>query len=291
VIRRAILVALFSLGCAGAERTVIPTRMAGEDRTMQLFEVRIGDRADVYWFLIDTGSSYTFIDAKIAERHGLTVREGTPVRGAGGVEVKTRAVDGVPFTIGGNATTFDDVRVTDLSGLEPMFGHRIDGFFGYPLLERFVVTIDPVHQRIVLTAPSLFHPHPSDSSLPLRSGGKTNRWIYVRATIKYPGNAPEQSEFFVDSGSQDDANHPSVRKSTGPLREIRTGTGLGSVGAGAGVIGRAEWIRLGPFEVAGVESSCCPPLEGTERMIGQGVLSKFIVTYDYSRKRMLIRRR
>lgn len=268
---------------------LLPVHMAGEDRTMPLFEVRIGDRADAYWFLIDTGSSYNFIDARLAERHGFNVREGTPVRGAGGVEVKTRAVDGVTFTMGGMAATFDDVRLTDLSGLEPMFGHRIDGFFGYPLLARYVVTIG--QGQILLTDPARFRPHRSDISLPLRFAGKTNRWIYVRATIKYPGNGPEPSEFLVDSGSQDDANHPSVRKSTGKLREIRTGTGLGSVGAGTGVIGRAEWIRLGPFKVADVESNCCPPLEGTERMIGQGVLSKFIVTYDYSRARMLIRRR
>lgn len=290
MIVHALIAVLLAAGCVPAQRGVIPTRMVGDDSTMPVFEVRINDGAETYWFLIDNGSSYTFLDAKIVERLGLATREAPPVRGAGGKEVKVRVVDGVAFAMGGLTTKLDDVRLTDLSGLESLFNKRIDGFFGYPLFERYVVTIEPAKKRIVLSDPATFRASGTDVVLPLRFGGKTNRWIYVRATIKFAGNPPEESDFLVDSGSLDDANHPSVRKSTDPLREIRTGTGLGSVGAGAGVIGRAEWVRLGPYEVKDVDSSCCPPLEGTERMLGQGVLSRFAITYDYSRKQMIVSR-
>ncbi len=264
--------------------TLIATKPAAE--VMPIFEVRIGGGS--YWFLIDTGSSYNFLDERIARKLGFTPRDAGTVRGAGGASVKVQAIDGVAFTLGETKTTFDDVRLTDLSGLESLFGHRIDGFFGYPLLERFVVTIDPKKQRIVLTEPAKFRHDGKGVVLPLRFGGRTNRWIYAPATVKYRGIAPVESQFFIDSGSLDAVNHPAIRRSKGPLRQTRTGTGLGSTGAGSGVIGRAEWVRLGPFEVKNVESLCCGPLEGTEAMIGQQVLAHFVVTYDYSCKRMIV---
>jgi len=264
-------------------RTLIPTVAAGDAKIMQLFPVRIAGGAEPYWFLVDTGSSYNFIDASVAARLRLQTRAAANVRGAGGAAVEVRAADGVTFELGEMRATFDDVRLTDLSGLEPLFQHRVDGFFGYPLLERFVVTIDPRKQHIVLNDPA-----PKGAVLPIRFGGKTNRWIYVQASVKYAGNPPETSEFLVDSGSQDGVDHPAIRKSKGPLHEIRPGNGLGAGGGGAGVAGRAEWFRLGPFELKDVASSCCGPLEGTERMIGSAVLSRFVVTYDYARRRMII---
>lgn len=254
---------------------------------MQLFQVHINGRAEPYWFLVDTGSSYNFLDANVAAQLGLQTRAAGTVRGAGANAVDVRAADHVTFMIGDVRTTFDDVRLTDLSGLEALFQHRVDGFFGYPLLERFAVTIDPERQHLVLTDPAKYRKG-EGTVLPIRFGGKSNRWIYAKATVKYAGVPPETSEFLIDSGSQDGVDHPAIRKSKGPLHEIRPGSGLGSSGAGSGVAGRAEWLRLGPYELKDVPSSCCGPLEGTERMIGSGVLSRFVVTYDYSRRRMII---
>ncbi|HJQ38878.1 MAG TPA: retropepsin-like aspartic protease [Thermoanaerobaculia bacterium] len=244
---------------------------------LQLFQVQINGSKETYRFLVDTGSSYNFVDSSVAKRLGLKTRDAGSVHGAGGNAVAVKAADGVAFAIGEVRTTFDDVRITDLSGL------GIDGFFGYPLLERFIITIDPAKQQLILNGPI-----PKGAVIPIRFGGKTNRWIYAKATVKYAGIAPETSEFLIDSGSEDGVDHPAIRKSKGPLRAIRPGSGLGSSGAGSGVAGRAEWLRLGPHELKDVASSCCGPLEGTERMIGSGVLSRFVVTYDYARRRMII---
>ncbi len=244
---------------------------------MQLFQVQINGSKEMYWFLVDTGSSYNFVDSSVAQRLGLKTRDAGTVRGAGANAVAVNAADGVTFSIGDVRTKFDDVRITDLSAL------GIDGFFGYPLLERFIVTIDPAKKQLILNGPI-----PKGAEIPFRFGGKTNRWIYAKATVKYAGLAPETSEFLIDSGSQDGVDHPSIRKSNGPLHAIRPGSGLGSSGAGSGVAGRAEWLRLGPFELKDVDSSCCGPLEGTERMIGSGVLSRLVVTYHYARRRMII---
>jgi hypothetical protein len=272
---------------ARGHETAVATTMAKE---MPLFEVTIPGQKESLWFLIDTGSAWTLLDTGVAARLGIRAQRQSSVTGAGGGVVNVSIVDDVTFRIGGLTSSHHEVRLTDLSGLEPLFGHRIDGFFGYDLLARVVTTIDPAAGRIVFTDPAHFRRSGKGATLPITFGGKHGRWIYVPGTIKVPGQPARTDSFFVDSGSSDGANHPLIRKSTAPLRTINTGVGLGAAG-GSGVLGRAEWFRLGPYAVKDVSSSCCPPLAGTDAQIGQSVLQHFKVTYDYSRKRMIVQRR
>jgi hypothetical protein len=249
------------------------------------FEVEVRGHEKPLWFTIDTGSSYTFLDARAAAELGLKTEAATAVHGAGGGEVPVVLARGVSFVLPGLETSGHEVRITDLSGLEGLFGHRVDGFFGYDFLRALTVTIDPDQARVTLTDPAVFRHAGDGEVLPLRFAGRTGRWIYVPGRIKVPGHPPEQSDFFVDSGSGDAVNHPLIRKSTGPLRQTRTGVGLGS--AGSGVIGRIEWFRLGRFRIEGAPSVCCGA-PGTEAQIGSAVLSRFVVTYDYTRSRMIV---
>ena len=237
------------------------------------------------WFTIDTGSSYTFLDEGVANELGLKPAGTSSVHGAGGGEVSVKLLENVAFRMPGLVASGFGVRLTNLQGLG--FSHRIDGFFGYDLLAKLVVTSDVDRRRITFTDPSAFRYEGSGAILPLRFGGKRGRWIYIRGTVKVPGNPAEESEFFVDSGSQDAVDTPLLRKSTGPLREITTGQGLGASGP-AGVTGQVEWLRLGPFEIRNAPSACCGTLEGTERMIGQAVLGRFRATFDYERKRLIL---
>ncbi|HEX8407504.1 MAG TPA: aspartyl protease family protein [Thermoanaerobaculia bacterium] len=257
-----------------ALRLLIPTTLAAG---MPVFEVRVAGKP--LTFLIDTGSPYTFLDTAAAARLGVKPERHGTIRGAGGGEVQVAIVNELTFDIGGLVSRHE-VRLTDLSGLTPHFGQRLDGFFGYDLLARHVITFEP--GRIVFGAYDN-----RGTVLPIAFGGRTNRWIYVPATIKVAGQPPVQAQFFVDSGSMDGANHPVIRNATSPLRPINTGQGLGS-GGGGGVAGRAEWVQLGPHRVVDVPSICCPSLAGTEAQLGQAVLGKFIVTYDYGRKQMTV---
>jgi predicted aspartyl protease len=256
------------------ERTVVPTQLANG---MPLFTVRVDGKP--LTFLIDTGSPYTFLDSAAAARLNVTPQREASVRGAGGGEVRTAIVNRLTFDIHGLRVAHE-VRLTDLSALEQHFGRRIDGFFGYPLLAEHAVTFAP--GKIV------FGEHENRGAvLPLTFGGKTSRWIYVPATIKVAGQKLVQGQFFVDSRSLDGANHPILRKATSPLRRIDTGQGLGS-GGGSGVSGRAEWVQLGPHRVDDVPSICGSPLPGTEAQLGQDVLGRFIVTYDYRKRKMIV---
>lgn len=261
--------------------TVLQVTMAGE---LPLIEVQVRDQR--LWFLIDTGSPYTFMDAAVAAKLGLEPQSTGTVRGAGGGEVRVEVVNDVAFRAG-SATFRDEVRLTDLSGVGSQIGHRLDGFFGHALLAQFVTTIDPAAGQVILEDPQSFCYSGSGAVLPIRFGGRHGRWIFVPGTIKVPGQRAEESEFLVDSGSADEVNHPLIKRSSGPLREVRGGIGLGAAGSSA-MAGRIEWLRLGRFEIRDAQSVCCGGLEGTEKQIGSGVLSRFRVTYDYGRKRMIL---
>jgi predicted aspartyl protease len=276
---RAIALLLPILLVLGACSHAVRTTAAGE---LQLFEVHTG--GTTLWFLIDSGSSYTFLDARAAERLHLATHPGTAVRGAGGGAVPTQVVDRMTFRIDGLQLTMDDVRITDLSAIAAMIGHPLDGFFGYPLLAQFAVTFDPDAQKITFARSARVGP--KDVAVPIRFGGTNRRWIYVPASVKFAGVEEVTSEFFVDSGSSDAVNHPLLRQSSGPLRTISVGNGLGAAG-GEGVAGRAEQLRFGTLVARDLPSNCCGTLPGTERQLGAGALSRFIVTFDYPHARMI----
>ncbi|HEX8171128.1 MAG TPA: retropepsin-like aspartic protease [Thermoanaerobaculia bacterium] len=247
---------------------------------LPLFEVRV--QGQPLWFLLDTGSPYTFLDPQAAARLGLRSDGHATVHGAGGGAVEVETIKEVAMQIGDVDFRAHDVRTTDLRGIAEMIGHPLDGFLGYEFLSAHVVTV--AHDRMSIDAEV-----PKGVTLPIRFGGKTQKWIYIPGTIKVPGNDPVTSDFFVDSGSSDGANHPIIRRSTGPLHTIRGGNGLGAAGSEA-MAGRAEWLRLGTLEVKDVSSQCCGGMAGTEAAIGQGVLSQFVVTYDYARSRVILSR-
>jgi len=240
------------------------------------------------WFLIDSGSPYTFLDSRAAARLRLATHEGAAVSGAGGGAVPVRLADRVTFAFDDTRVTFDGVRVADLSGIEAMIGHRLDGFFGYELLARFAITFDPDARRIVFARDA--RPRRNDVVMPIRFGGTKGKWIYVRGFIKVAGVPEQTTEFFVDSGSTDSVNHPLLRRSTAPLKTITVGNGIGAAGGG-GVAGTVETIRFDSLVLHDVDASCCGPLPGTESAIGAGVLSRFIVTFDYAHARLILRPR
>ena len=262
----------------------MPTEIASD---APFFKVTIGHSRPL-WFTIDTGSPYTFLDAATAKELGLRPEGEGSVTGAGAGEVKLQFLESVDFDLGVMRSRQHRVRVADLSGLPALFGHPIDGFFGYDLLEKTVVTMDPSAKEIVFTDPAHFRAPRHATALPIRFGGKHGRWIYVPGMVKVPGVPAATTEFLVDSGSTDALNHPLLRKSTGALRQINSGNGLGT--PIPGVAGRVEWIKLGPYQLDDLPASCCGASPGTESLIGQGTLRFFVSTFDYSRKKMFIER-
>lgn len=249
-------------------------------------EVRVDGSARSLCFTIDSGSSYTMLDKGVATELGLKPDGKGSVRGAGAGTVEVAFLKSVGFTIAGLKTGGYNVRIVDLSGVRTDRKHAIDGFFGFDFLDKLVVTLDPDKGTVTLTDPQQFQHTGQGVVLPITFFGTNHRWIYVPGTVKVEGMAPKELSFFVDSGSTDAVNTPLIKQSTEELKKTRTGVGLGS--PGNGVLGRVEWFRLGPFEILNAPSVCCSTLEGTENSFGDAILSRFVATFDYSRRQLIL---
>jgi Phage integrase family len=167
--------------------------------------------------------------------------------------------------------------------LDEEFGRTEDGFLGYDFLRRYVVVLDYAAEKMTVYDPSNFKYTGSGAVFPVHF---RHRWPYITGTIKVKGLDAQSGEFLVDSGSGDAVDHPAILKSTGPLRRIQTGVGLGTPGQGA--LGRAEYLELGRYRLQGPITSCCSTDPDDQTKIGGEVLRRFTVIFDYPNERIIL---
>ena len=86
--------------------------------------------------------------------------------------------------------------------------------------------------------------------------------------------------------SGDAVDDPTILKTTGPTRKVKTGVGLGQ--PGEGVLGRASYLQLGSFRLEAPTAACCSGNPDDVRKIGTEVLRRFTVILDYTRNRMIL---
>src|SRR6266705_387652 len=113
---------------------------------------------------------------------------------------------------------------------------------------------------------------------------KSDRHLhYVRARITVPGNPSEESLFLVDTGSQDEVDHPIIAKSP---QTRRTTVGVGFGRPSVGVFGPVETLQLGKFQLHDLSGVAGEGLGS--HLIGGGILHRFKIIFDYSRQRMIL---
>ena len=249
-----------------------------------LIEVKLNDNPRPLFFSIDSGSSATYLSRATARQLHLSPSGSDTVHGAGSGTVTVRHLHDVRFHLPGVTTLHTEINTADLGGIE-VGGHRLDGFFGFDFIRRFVITIDYDAKRVTLTDPERFVYNGRGEVLPIDFHGK---WPFVPGTIKVPGVAPEKSLFLVDTGSGDAVNHPLIKQSKGRLVATRTGVGLGK--PGEGVMGNIEYVHFGNLELRDAPSVCCG---GNRELnvhghIGNDALRRFKVILDYSRDRIIL---
>ncbi len=246
------------------------------------FRVRLNG-SEPLWFTLDSGAGATYIDQHLAEKMGLQFTGTRLVQGAGKGKIKVRTFGDVSFELPEVVSDRHQIHSADLSSLHEQWGRRLDGFFGYDFLERFIVVLDYESKRLTVADPSTFHYDGPGEVFPLEFQGNLP---FIRGTVEVAGNPPEDSLLLVDSGSQDGVDHPLIASSFG-AKPTTTGVGLGR--ETRGVFGRVERLQLGRFELRGLFGAAGGAGLGA-RLIGGGVLSRFRVTFDYSHKRMILER-
>jgi hypothetical protein len=260
------------------KRTVIPFELTPDGI---FFQLQIAGSSERLWFSLDTGAGSSYLDSGVAKRLGLQTSGSGTVHGAGAGTVSVNFIESVTFELPGLTSSGHRVNTTDLTGLQ--VHHPMDGFLGYDFISRYVIIVDYADGKMTMAEAAGYSYSGSGGIFPIEFRGK---WPYIQGTIAVPGVKPETGQFLVDSGSGDAVDAPAILKTTGPVRKIKTGVGLGQ--PGEGVLGRALYFQLGSLRMDGPIISCCSGNPDDLRKIGTEVLRRFTVILDYPRNRMIL---
>jgi len=234
-------------------------------------------------FVLDTGSTRNIIDRGLAKALGLQAAGAGSLQGAGAGRIPVAFIHEVSITLPGIESQGHEFSTADLQPLAGSLGVVVDGILGYEIFSRFVVTVDYKARRLTFTLPEAFQPASGSAQvLPIELRDK---WAFVKGELVLPGPVTVQDSFLIDSGSSDAVDHPIVMnlQSRTPAA---SGVGLGAPMQGA--TAQATSFRLGRFTVDGPVVSCCGATDATSRLIGNEVLRRFTVTFDYPSSRMFL---
>jgi PDZ domain/Aspartyl protease len=273
----------------GERHATIPFEYAARHVWLKV-SVNGGPFAD---FLLDTGASITVLDSAFAAAHGITVQGRVQVAGAGSdqggasfAEIRSLFVpgpDGEGVELGA-----EKVAVLSLAPhLEPFFWRPVAGVLGYDFISRFAMTLDYDAATVTLADPASFQTPAGATSLPFELASNIPV-IEARLDSSLSG----RFRLDVGSGSTVDLHGPFVRAHD---LENRTGNKLTALGGGfggtfSGDITRMKRMDLGPFGwddpiviLSGATEGGLAS-EDYAGNIGNQVLERFQVTFDYTHK-------
>ncbi|HVE86204.1 MAG TPA: aspartyl protease family protein [Myxococcales bacterium] len=229
------------------------------------------------WFIVDTGASADVIDAGLVTRLGLKVEGSREGSGAGKGTVKISFVKGVTYDVGGATQVVPSSYAIDLSGQPALLGREVAGILGYDFFARYVVEVDYDAQVLVLHEPAAFQPPAGAEPVKVTLEKQVP---HVPVEVQIAGKPPVTQPVLVDSGSQDALDVDAMAQS--PVKmEVVGGVGLGK--EFRITVGRAESMKLGRFVLRGPVGS-----GGGVPLIGNEILRRFHVAFDYSRQVMYL---
>ena len=291
---RVFLAGLVLLGAAvGLAETVPVARVPFElNGNLAFLQVRVNG-SKPFWFVLDTGAHGSSINATVARDLDLARGRAGKSFGAAG-PVANVEIRNVTLDVGGALLKDLSIAGMPLADLETTAGRPIDGILGSELFRRWVVRIDYDAKELALYEPAAFDYRGSGEILPVDFH---DEHPYVRAKVTLPGRvAPFEGQFVVDAGS----NLPLILLpgfvEQNELRPSLPPT-LDTFGRGVGgelvlPIGRATRLDLGRFAldspVTAFPKSGTFGRAGKAGNIGSAVLRRFRVTFDYSRRRMIL---
>ena len=305
--RRLITLALFLLFDAeGASPRIVPAAQKAADPLVIPFElvtrhilirVKVNNSGPL-WFIFDTGDKVAIIDLERAKSLGLSLQGEVNVGGAGAGTLKGSTVRGASLTvIGVEANPQPVLLAIPLEGLEPRFGHDIDGIIGADFITQFVVEIDYPARVLRLHDKSRFTYSGSGEILPLTfiHGG----YPIIDAEVVVAGRAAVKARFVLDfgSGASLALHRPFVEQQNLPTTSQKTIRAMGAGGAGGKITGRngrVDGLRIGKFQIENPLTLFSEDRSGAfasseiQGNIGAMILSKFKALLDYGRDRIIL---
>jgi hypothetical protein len=238
--------------------------------------------------LLDSGYTIPTLHPAVMDTFGLEPSGSVRINGIAGEE-RAPTYRGLVFDFGG--ATYSPFRVAAVPS-ERDQRRRRDGIIGSGFFRRFVVEFDPKQKTIRLYPPANFAYTGAGEVLPFRFKDEVP---VVRASIVLGDRPALEDEFEVDTGCDSGlclgSSFVERNKLLAPAQaEASQKFGIG--GSVETTSGTLSMLRLGSIEVHEPQtdfflkgSPVEDPLAGH---IGMGVLHRFKVIFDYSRKQMII---
>lgn len=262
-----------------------------------LIRVKINN-SDPLWFIFDTGDKVAIVDLEKAKTLGLNLQGEVNVGGAGAGTVKGSTVrDASVSVIGAEGNPQPVAMAIPLNGLEPRFGHDIDGIIGADFIKQFVVEIDYQARVLRLHDRNNFVYSGPGEILPLTfiHGG----YPIVEAEITVAGRPPMKGRFILDfgSGASLALHTPFVEEQKLPLPSQKTIRAMGGGGVGGKITGRSgrvDQLKMGKLQIDNPLTLFSSDKGGAlassqiQGNIGTMILSKFKALLDYGRERIIL---
>lgn len=264
------------------------------------------------WILLDCGAG-TILSEGQAKKGKIKTHSPGQTQGIGNNMVPYEMTDSVRFTLGGFSYSEKGVPVLSFKEIERCAAfitvdeegkltvlntqkdnaQPIDAVLGDKFFRRFVVKIDFQKEVLTLYDPSSFKYAGKGDRIPLLY---SDNHIYARASITQ-SDSLVSGYFMVDCGSMTGVvlNTPFIKKhgltpSTGATELSLCGIG----GNSQSMMGNVPDFRIGkqriekPITLFSRASSGVLTRPDVAGSIGNGILRKFVVILDYSRKEMIL---
>lgn len=249
---------------------------------------RVPGRPEEVLFLLDSGASMTVVDSTFAARLGLALGGALPGAGAGGT-ARFRLTRLPGLLLPGLAFPEQVAAAFPVAGLLRRFEEtEIAGILGYDFLSRFTTRIDYARRRIVFFDPDSFAADGRAAAVeaPLRHNIFA---LPARLDAAAPGS------FLLDTGATSSIVDAAYARADGIAPGKRS---VAAAFRGAGGEERAALCRFDSLSFAGFslrrpvlavaeETGGIAALENVDGVIGNDVLERFTVTFDYRGERAL----
>ena len=246
-------------------------------------------------FVLDTGAQGTFLNnSAIAGSLNLKIVGKMQIRGAGGVGAEASVAENVTFNIGGIELSNGRLVVSPPPPQGPRMMSNRDGGIGRIVFATLVVEVDWEKQVLKFYDPSKYKYSGSGTILPLTfdDGGRP----YTVASVAVSDDKLIPVKLVVDTGGShalwlDVGSKPEIKLPEGVASGV---LGRGAGGEITGSTGRIKKFQLGGQTIVNVptifpdSNSGITGIGGRQGSLGAGLLRRFKIIYDYSRKQMIV---
>ncbi|MDD3731177.1 MAG: PDZ domain-containing protein [candidate division Zixibacteria bacterium] len=241
--------------------------------------------------ILDTGmpieGAILFGSEKI-DKMNLSYVGKAPIMGAGGTTVKADLAMNINFKLPGASFSGQMVMVMPFDADRNNYHEGKNGIIGSSLFKHFVVSIDFNNMKITLTNPEQFSYTGKGEAIPLEIA----RYPMLKCETEMESGAKVPLNLIIDTGNSDalTLNVGSAKAIVPPNKTIETYK-VSLKNEIPVNIGRVKEFRIGGFQFKNVLCSFStqpPPPWSKEGNLGQGILKRFNVTFDYSRQVMYL---